>query len=88
MDLWEHNPVTCNFLISLKLEIESLQDALNQNQFIDSSNNDLSMNLTHSAMGSIKGLETAINFRGLLNKCGMVEKKEDGSNDKSIRSGY
>jgi len=50
-----------------------VQAKLSAGEYIDSSNNDLSMNQIHSANGWSKALEAMSNFESILSKAEMIE---------------
>jgi hypothetical protein len=76
LEIWLDNPVTVNYLKSLEFLSDAIGDTLKSVGLIDSTNNDLSMNRIHSAMGSQNALSTALDCTELLTKYGMVEEKE------------
>ena len=73
LDQWLENPVTLVYLECLKFEVEQVSQFLSDGSCIDSTNNDRSMNLTHSAMGSRLGLESASELEPLILKHDCLE---------------
>lgn len=67
------SPATKSYLLALGFEIKKIRESIGGGGFIDSANNDLSMNSIHSALGSAAGLESASKMSELLNKYGLVE---------------
>ena len=73
MDLWLADPVTQAFKTCLQTSRDSVKANLGDGSYIDSSNNDLSMNQIHSARGWAESLEAMSNFESILNKAEMIE---------------
>jgi len=73
VDLWLTDPVTQAFKTCLLTNRETVQAKLSAGEYIDSSNNDLSMNQIHSANGWSKALEAMSNFESILSKAEMIE---------------
>ena len=67
------SPVTLVYLECLEFERQAVSLMLSDNSLIDSSNNDLSMNKVHSAMGSKLGLQTASALEELIVKHDCLE---------------
>lgn len=78
LEIWLDNPVTINYLKCLEFESEKISKAFSNLSLIDSTNNDLSMNNIHSAIGSREGLRVASQAAFMLNEYGMVEAKNEG----------
>lgn len=82
LEIWLDNPVTKNYLHCLTFASEAIGANLALSSFVDSSNNDLSMNKIHSAIGERAGLAGAMSPAYLLEKYGMVElEKEEGEEE-------
>jgi len=77
MELWLEHPATKLFKLALEHEAGVLRAAIGDGQFIDSNNNDRSMNEIHSALGASTGLISASDFSGIMNKNGLVEVEKD-----------
>ena len=77
LDQWLLNPVTLVYLECLEFEKMGVDSLLSSNSLIDSSNNDLSMNTIHSAMGSKLGLNTAMQLEELFVKHDCIERPLD-----------
>lgn len=73
VDLWLADPVTQAFKTCLQTSCEGVKAKLGAGEYIDSSNNDLSMNSIHSARGWAESLEAMSNFESILNKAEMIE---------------
>lgn len=73
MDLWLADPVTQAFKTCLQTSCETVKTKLSEGEYIDSSNNDLSMNQIHSASGWSEALEAMSNFESILSKAEMIE---------------
>ncbi len=81
VELWLSNPVTQVYLKCLKWAVEDIDDTLKSGAFIDSSNNDSSMNNIHSALGTKDGLIKAQAFEEMLNAREMIEKPKEPNED-------
>ena len=77
MDLWLTDPVTQAYLTCLKTSAEVVELKIDNGDYIDASNNDLSMNQIHSAMGWKKAINAMSNFENILKTAKMVEVAKD-----------
>ena len=73
LDLWLIDPVTKAYLTCLSETSRGLGEQLSACQFIDSTNNDTSMNKMHSLFGQRAGIEYVSNAVPLLKACEMIE---------------
>jgi len=78
-DIWVDSPVTKVYLQCLKWSAEQIQEAIGKGGFVDSTNNDLSMNQLHSALGEQGGLRKAADPKPVLEIHALLEEeiKED-----------
>ena len=67
------DPVTQAFKTCLQTSCEAVQAKLGAGDYIDLSNNDLSMNQISSARGWAESLEAMSNFESILSKAEMIE---------------
>ena len=67
------DPVTQAFKTCLLTSCEAVQAKLGAGDYIDLSNNDLSMNQISSARGWAESLEAMSNFESILSKAEMIE---------------
>jgi hypothetical protein len=65
--------VTQAYKTCLETSAESIGRKIAKGEFIDKSNNDLSMNQTHSAIGQKLILESMVNFNTILTGANMIE---------------
>lgn len=75
-DLWIDNPVTKTYLQCLEWSAEQIAESLGKGSNVDSSNNDLSMNIIHSRLGEKVGLLKAANPIDQFITHEMLEDKE------------
>lgn len=73
VDLWLVDPVTKAYLACLQSSHKGFHDKIGSGVFIDSLNNDLSMNKTHKALGSKETLEFMSDFEAVLVAGEMIE---------------
>ena len=73
VEIWLDDPVSKIYVQCLGWAVEQVKEQLANGSFIDSENNDLSMNKTHSAYGTQYGLEQASNLKQVLVDKGMIE---------------
>lgn len=74
LEIWLSDPVTKAYLLCLKEKQRVIGNRLEEGSMIDTTNNDRSMNLIHSALGTKDGLRQACEFEDVFNQCEMVEK--------------
>jgi len=73
VELWLADPVTLAFKTCLQTSCDSVKARLGRGEYIDPTNNDLSMNQIHSASGWAESLEAMSNFESILTKAEMIE---------------
>ncbi len=78
MDLWLVNPVTQAYKTCLETGAAKIGQQLGEGVFLDESNNDLSMNQTHSAIRQKLTLEAMSEFFDILSLADMIEESKDG----------
>lgn len=77
MDLWLEDPVTQAYKTCLETGAAQIGRQLGEGVFIDKSNNDLSMNKTHSAIGQKLTLEGMSKFFDILSRADMIEEPKN-----------
>ena len=77
MELWLENPVTKAYKTCLETGAARISLHLGEGGFIDPSNNDLSMNKIHSAIGQKLTLEGMSKFFDILSRADMIEVPKD-----------
>ena len=73
LELWLESPVTKAVSLAYHEIINRIDAEVSAGYCIDSSNNDLSMNQIHSALGTKQGLENAGKFEEALRMCSLIE---------------
>ena len=73
VELWLADPVTQAYKTCLRTNSETVKAKLGAGEYIDSFNNDLSMNKIHSASGWSEALDAMGNFESILSKAEMIE---------------
>jgi len=73
VDLWLVNPVTQAYKTCLETRAAYIGRQIGEGVFIDKSNNNLSMNQTHSAIGQKLTLEGMSKFFDILSRADMIE---------------
>ena len=73
VDLWLVDPVTQAYKTCLETGAEAIGCKIGESGFLDLSNNDLSMNRTHSALGQKLMLESMSKFNDILIGAEMIE---------------
>lgn len=76
-DLWYDNPVTKTYLQCLKWSSEQQQEVVGNGGFIDTSNNDKSMNQIQYALGHASGLQSSCEPLNHLSVHQMIELEEE-----------
>ncbi len=77
VDLWLVDPVTKAYLTCLQTSSKKLQDDIGSGKYLDSSNNDLSMNKIHKATGWREALDSMSQFDNILRAGQMIEVPKD-----------
>jgi hypothetical protein len=83
VDLWLNDPVTKAYLTCFSEVSRGISEQLSDCKFIDSANNDSSMNKMHSLFGQRSGINYVSDSLGLLQSCEMItptkpKEEEDG----------
>ena len=73
LDIWLADPTTKAYLTCLKEKQRVIGERLEEGSMIDTTNNDRSMNLIHSALGTKDGLRQACEIEYMFKSCEMVE---------------
>ena len=81
LEIWLDNPVTQKYLQCLGWSKEQIQEVLGKGGYIDSDNNDKSMNRIHSALGEQAGLEKAQDPTAILIAHQMLELEAEEEHD-------
>ena len=77
VDLWLMDPVTQAYKVCLETGAETTGRRISKGEFIDISNNDLSMNQIHEAIGQKLALEVMSKFNDVLIRANMIEVPKD-----------
>lgn len=77
VDLWLVDPVTQAYKVCLETGAATIGVKLGEGEFINHSNNDLSMNQIHGAIGQKTALEGMSEFSDILNRADMIEVPND-----------
>jgi hypothetical protein len=78
VELWLADPVTQAYKTCLETGAAKIGRQLGEGDFIDTSNNDLSMNKIHSAIGQKLMLEAMSDFFDILSQADMIEVSKNG----------
>ena len=79
IELWLHLPVTQSYLKSLELYKAEIGQCMGDGGYVDSSSSDVTFAQTHIALGQQQGLETAMDYEGLLDRYGYLEEEKEAA---------
>ncbi len=65
-DIWMDNPVTVAYLKCLEWSSSQISEVMGKGGYVDSTNNDITSNKIHSAIGKQSGLNVALNPRDVM----------------------
>lgn len=85
-EIWLENPVTLVYLQCLEWSAEQITEILGNGGYVDSNNNDRSMNMLHSATGEQGGLKKAGIPRGIMDAHRMLEEEKAEEKAKDVET--